>query len=113
VAISLFTAHHLSEEELAGLIVNVSRSCRRLILLDLVRHRAPLALFRVFVAPWLCRMNAQDGATSIRRAYTAEEMRRVEETALTEAGRPVTSLRHTVAPFWTRPIVDIRWESAD
>jgi SAM-dependent methyltransferase len=110
VAISMLTAHHLSEEELAGLIRNVARSsCRRFILLDLVRHPVPLALFRVFVAPWLCRMNALDGATSIKRAYTAGEMRRIVDEAVA-GGRRVRHLRQRVNWFWTRQVVEIWWE---
>jgi 2-polyprenyl-3-methyl-5-hydroxy-6-metoxy-1,4-benzoquinol methylase len=111
VVVCVAMAHHLSEVELIGLIRNVSRSCRRFILLDLVRHRVPLVLFRAFVAPLLSRVNALDGATSIRRAYTAVEMRRVVEAALAGLTRPVTHMRHTVSPLWIRQIVDISWGS--
>jgi SAM-dependent methyltransferase len=110
VAICVMMAHHLSEAELAGLIGNVSRSCPRLILLDLVRHRVPLWLFRLFVAPFLGRINALDGETSVRRAYTEVEMREIVAGALRGGDRPVKSLRHTVAPLWTRQVVDISWE---
>src|ERR1700728_3832740 len=110
VAICFMMAHHLSEAELAGLIGNVSRSCPRLILLDLVRHRVPLWLFRLFVAPFLGRINALDGETSVRRAYTEVEMREIVAGALRDGDRPVKSLRHTVAPLWTRQVVDISWE---
>jgi SAM-dependent methyltransferase len=111
VAICVMVAHHLSEAELAKLIRNVSRSCQRFVILDLVRNPAPLALFRTFVAPFLDRVNALDGATSIRRAYTAKEMRGIVAAALVDAGkRPVTSFRHTVSPFWIRQVVDISWE---
>jgi SAM-dependent methyltransferase len=110
VAICAMMAHHLSEAELAGLIYNVSRSCPRLILLDLVRHPMPLWLFRVFVTPFLGRINALDGQTSIRRAYTAVEMREIVAGALRAGDRPVKSLRHTVTPLWTRQVVDISWE---
>jgi 2-polyprenyl-3-methyl-5-hydroxy-6-metoxy-1,4-benzoquinol methylase len=110
VAICVMMAHHLSGVELAGLIQNVSRSCPRLILLDLVRHPAPLWLFRIFVAPFLGRINALDGQTSIRRAYTEEEMREIVAKALRTGDRPVKNLRHTVAPFWIRQVVDISWE---
>jgi 2-polyprenyl-3-methyl-5-hydroxy-6-metoxy-1,4-benzoquinol methylase len=112
VAVCVMMAHHLSKGELAGLIGNVGRSCQRLLLLDLVRHPAPLALFRLFVAPFLGRINALDGATSIRRAYTAGEMREIVDEALAAGGRPVASVRHTVAPFWIRQVVDISWEAA-
>ena len=111
VAVCVVMAHHLTAEELVATIRNVARSCDRLILLDLVRHLAPYWLFRVFVAPLLCRLNAMDGLTSIRRSFTAVEMRRIVDEALAlGSGRRVASLRHTVAPFWIRQVVDIRWE---
>jgi SAM-dependent methyltransferase len=109
VAICVVMAHHLSELEVAALIRNVERSCQRLILLDLVRHPVPLALFRAFLCPLLCRINAQDGQTSIRRAYTASEMRRIVDRALDGAPRPVQRIRHTVGPLWIRQVVDISW----
>lgn len=109
VALSVVMAHHLDAQELKAMIVNVSRSADRLILLDLVRHRVPLLLFRVFVAPLLSRINAEDGATSIRRAYTQAELSGIFAEALREAGRPVERLTHRVGPLWTRQIVDVRW----
>jgi len=106
VAIAVYMAHHLSGGELIRLIRNVSCSCRRFIVLDLVRHRLPLALFRGFVCPFLGSLNAKDGATSIRRSYTPEEMRCVVDTALDGSGGEV---RHTVAPLYIRQVVDISW----
>ena len=82
VATALFLTHHLSEEDVIRLIQNVRRTCRRLIVVDLVRHRLPLVLFRVFLAPWLPPINAADGATSIRRAFTFEEFQALVERAL-------------------------------
>jgi SAM-dependent methyltransferase len=110
VTICMLLAHHLSEKELAAMICNVSKSSRRFVLLDLVRHPVPLALFRAFLSPMLSRINAKDGQTSIRRAYTAPEMRRVVDDALCTLDRPVSRLRHTVAPLWIRQVVDICWE---
>ena len=106
VAIAVYMAHHLSGGDLIRLIRNVSCSCRRFIVLDLVRHRLPLALFRGFVCPFLGSLNAKDGATSIRRSYTPQEMRRVVDIALDGSGGEV---RHTVAPFYIRQVVDISW----
>lgn len=111
VAVAVMLAHHLTESELACMIENVGRSCKRFLLLDLVRHPVPLALFRAFVSPLIYRINAHDGQTSIRRAYTAKEMRRVVDGALTGSKRPVRWFRHTVAPFWIRQVVDICWEA--
>jgi 2-polyprenyl-3-methyl-5-hydroxy-6-metoxy-1,4-benzoquinol methylase len=111
VAVCVAMAHHLTVEELVATIRNVARSCNRLILLDLVRHPAPYWLFRVFVAPVLGRINALDGLTSIRRSFTASEMRRIVDEALAGAAeRRVSRLRHTVALFWIRQVVDICWE---
>ncbi len=109
VAVCMMLAHHLSEAELIGMIRNVSRSCRRFLILDLVRHPVPLWLFRAFVAPFLGRINALDGQTSIRRAFTAAEMREIVRLAVAGSSRPVKRIRHSVSPLWTRQIVDISW----
>jgi hypothetical protein len=61
--------HHLSEDDLVSLIRNVGDSAG----VHRPRPRsvpAPLALFRLFVAPFLCRIGAEDGQRSIRRSYT-------------------------------------------
>jgi SAM-dependent methyltransferase len=113
VAVCMMMAHHLSELELAEMIRNVSRFCQRFIILDLVRHPVPLALFRAFVSPLLGRVNALDGQTSIRRAYTSAEMDRIVKSTLASGSRPVSSLRHTVSPLWIRQVVDILWEPAE
>jgi SAM-dependent methyltransferase len=106
VAVSVTMAHHLSEEQLAALIRNVGRTCRRFVILDLVRHRIPLTLFRAFVAPFVNSINVQDGIRSLKRAFTAEEMQRTVTDAL--AGT-AARFRHVVAPFYTRQIVDISY----
>lgn len=100
VAYCLCLAHHLADDELAALIRNVGRSCRRLILIDLVRHRLPLALFRTFVAPFFSPVAIVDGMASIRRAYTPAELRDI--VASTGA-----RFRHSVAPFHTVQTIDI------
>ena len=106
VAIAVCFVHHLSEEELIRLIRNVSRSCRRFIILDLVRHWLPLWLFRIFVAPFLSRINREDGVTSVRRAFTIRELRRVVNAAVEGTGARVSQ---TVAPLMIRQIIEIRW----
>jgi SAM-dependent methyltransferase len=107
VAVSLHTAHHLEERELIELIRNAGKSCRRFVLIDLVRHPLPLALFRTFVAPLISRINAEDGCTSVRRAYTPEEMRAVAELALCR-GKNGT-FTHSVAPLYIRQMLDITY----
>jgi SAM-dependent methyltransferase len=109
VAFAMHLAHHLRERELVHLIRNVGRFCRRFILLDLVRHPLPLALFRLFVAPFVCPIDIEDGMRSIRRAYTATELRRITATAL--AGTSST-FRLSVAPFYVRQVVDISYAHA-
>lgn len=103
VALCLFLAHHLNEDEVVRLIRNVGRSARRLILVDLVRHRLPLALFRAFLAPFFHPLIGADGATSIRRAYTPPELRSLARRALNGSG----AFRHTVAPLYARQTLDI------
>jgi 2-polyprenyl-3-methyl-5-hydroxy-6-metoxy-1,4-benzoquinol methylase len=105
-AVAVCMVHHLSEDEIVGLIRNVSRSCPRFIILDLVRHWLPLWLFRIFVGPFLHPINAADGATSVRRAYTPSELRWMVDRAVEGTGARV---RHTVAPFYIRQIVEISW----
>jgi SAM-dependent methyltransferase len=106
VALAVCMVHHLSEAEIVALIRNVSRASRRLIILDLVRHWLPLWLFRIFVSPFLTRINAADGVTSVRRAYTPAELSGIVASAVEGTGARV---RHTVAPFYIRQIVEISW----
>jgi SAM-dependent methyltransferase len=106
VALAVCMAHHLSEADLIGLIRNVSRSCRRLILLDLVRHWLPLVLFQTFVCPLLSGLNAHDGVLSLRRSYTPRELRSVVDKALEGTTGKV---QYSVSPFYIRQIVDITW----
>ncbi len=106
IALAICLAHHLSESDLIRLVQNVSRSCRRLFLLDLVRHRMPLFLFQAFVRPFLCRINAADGLTSIRRAYTPDELRALVNAAVSGSGARVV---HRVAPLYIRQTIEIAW----
>jgi len=109
IAFSMHLGHHLSERDLTRLIRNVGRFCRRFILLDLVRHPLPLALFRLFVAPFVCPIDAKDGQISVRRSYTPAEFRRVTATALAGTGG---TFRHSVAPFHLRQVIDISYGSS-
>jgi SAM-dependent methyltransferase len=106
VAISVHVAHHLSPDGLIQMIRNVGRSCRRFIILDIVRSAVPLTLFRIFIAPFVSRITAVDGQTSIRRAYAPDELGALVKEAL--AGTNAT-FRHTVAPFGVRQVVDISY----
>jgi 2-polyprenyl-3-methyl-5-hydroxy-6-metoxy-1,4-benzoquinol methylase len=107
VALAVCLIHHLTEADVINMIRNVSKSCRRLILLDLVRHWIPLTLFRVFVAPFLHPINAADGMTSVKRAYTPRELRGIVDEAVKGTDARIS---HTVAPFYVRQIVDIEFK---
>lgn len=104
VAISVCLAHHLTDDQFVNLIRNVGKSCRRFIILDLVRSRVPLVLFRLAAPLVLPPVNVADGALSIRRAFTPAEFRALVHRALD--GAP---FRHTVAPFAIRQIADITY----
>ena len=106
IAYCMHLGHHLSDDDLVAVIRNVGRSCRRFIILDLVRHPLPLALFRLGVAPLVGHINAEDGKRSIRRSYTPAELRRIAESALA-GGRG--TFRHSVAPFYIRQVIDISY----
>ncbi len=110
VAYSVFVAHHLSDNDLVEMIRNVGRSCRRFILMDVVRSQVPLTLFRMFVAPFVSPITAADGKASIRRAYTPGEMRNVLVRALAGTdGR----FRQVVSPLSLRQVVDITYVGGD
>lgn len=106
VALAICVAHHLSEDDLILLIRNVSRSCRRFILLDLVRHWLPRLLFNAFVGPLLSNLNARDGATSLRRSFTPGELRTLVDKALEGS---TAEVKYCVTPFYIRQVVDISW----
>ena len=106
IAYCMCLGHHLSESGLADMVRNVGRSCRRFLIVDLVRHPLPLGLFRIAIAPFVCRIDAEDGCRSIRRSYTPAELGRIVKQALANtAGR----YRHTVAPLYTRQVIDISY----
>ncbi|MBK7643788.1 MAG: hypothetical protein IPJ19_12210 [Planctomycetes bacterium] len=106
VTLAVCLVHHLTPEQIVLLVRNVARSSNRLIVLDLVRHRVPLVLFRIFAPPLLHPINVADGLTSIRRAYTAQELARIVEGAVRGTDARVV---HTISFGWTRQIMDIRW----
>ena len=106
VAFCMHLVHHLCEGDLVKLIRNVGRYCRRFILLDSVRHPLPLALFRMFLAPLICSIDAEDGQRSIRRSYSPAELGGIVASALGDTG----TFRMTVAPFYIRQIVDITYK---
>jgi 2-polyprenyl-3-methyl-5-hydroxy-6-metoxy-1,4-benzoquinol methylase len=106
VAVCTLTAHHLTPEQIVALIRNVSRSCRRFIIHDLIRHPLPLVLFTVFLCPFVSHEVGADGRLSIRRAYTPEEFTGMAKQALAGTNGSFTT---NISPFRSRQIVDIRF----
>jgi 2-polyprenyl-3-methyl-5-hydroxy-6-metoxy-1,4-benzoquinol methylase len=106
VAVCSLLAHHLTPEQNVALIRNASRSCRRFIIQDLIRHPLPLVLFTVFLCPLIGREAAVDGRQSIRRAFTPEEFSKMVRTALVGTSGSFTT---DVSPFLSRQILDIRF----
>jgi SAM-dependent methyltransferase len=102
VAIAVYMLHHLEEVDAVRLIRNVRRSCRRFIILEVVRHPAPLWLYRLFIAPLVPRVNAIDGARSVERGFTGGELKGLVRQAVGS-----DPFRHSIAPLYTRQVVDI------
>ena len=110
VAISIHVAHHLSASDLTQMIHNVGRFCRRFIILDIIRGWVPLALFRTFIAPFVSTITSKDGQTSIRRAYTTDEMASLASDAVAGIN---ARFRQVVAPLGIRQVIDIIYPSDD
>jgi hypothetical protein len=106
VAVSSLMAHHLTPEENIALIRNVGRSCKRFVILDLIRHPMPLVLFTLFICPLIGKEAAVDGRQSIRRAFTPEEFAELVRSALKGASG---TFAIDVPPLLSRQIVDIRF----
>jgi SAM-dependent methyltransferase len=106
VAISSLVAHHLTPEQNIALIRNVGRSCRRFLILDLIRHPLPLALFSIFLCPLIGHEAAADGRQSIRRAFTPEEFSELVHEALRGTSGTFSV---DVPPLLSRQIIDIRF----
>lgn len=85
-----------------GIIRNVGRSCRRFLLIDLVRHPLTLALFRAFVVPFFSHIAAAGGIASIRRAYTTAEFARIADIA-------GVRYRHSVSLIYANQTLDIEY----
>ncbi|HLZ41290.1 MAG TPA: methyltransferase domain-containing protein [Candidatus Sulfotelmatobacter sp.] len=82
VSCSLF-AHHLEPTELAAFASEALRVSRRAVFInDLIRH--PLHLALVYAGFLLMRSHVSriDGVASVKRAYTAKEMRQILSTAV-------------------------------
>jgi SAM-dependent methyltransferase len=105
VAVSSLVAHHLTPEENVQLIRNVQRSCRRFVILDLIRHPLPLVLFTLFICPLIGHEAAVDGRQSIRRAFTPDEFAALVREALGANA----AFNIDVPRFLSRQVLDIRY----
>ncbi|MBP2411371.1 2-polyprenyl-3-methyl-5-hydroxy-6-metoxy-1,4-benzoquinol methylase [Arthrobacter stackebrandtii] len=95
VVISNHMLHHLTPEELAGLMADSALLARRLALhSDIARSPLAYALFAAGTAPFFPgSFIRRDGLTSIRRSYTAAELRAVLPPGWrVEAARPWRTL---------------------
>jgi SAM-dependent methyltransferase len=108
VAISSLVAHHLTPEQNIALIRNVGRSCRRFLILDLIRHPMPLVLFSIFLCPFIGHEAAADGRQSIRRAFTPEEFAELVREALKGT---CATFSMDISPLRSRQVIDIRYRN--
>lgn len=106
VAVTTLMAHHLTPEENIALIRNVSRSCKRFLIHDLIRHPVGMIGFSIFLGPFIGREARLDGRQSIRRAFTPRELSELVQTALAGTGATFTQ---DVSPFLSRQVMDIRF----
>lgn len=79
VSCNLF-AHHLSPEQMVPFLNEALRTCRIAVLVnDLVRHRAHLALVYAGLPLFRSRITWHDAPASVRQAYTCDEMQSMFE----------------------------------
>jgi ubiquinone/menaquinone biosynthesis C-methylase UbiE len=73
--VSTLLVHHFSPEENVRLLRELARVARRgVLLLDLQRHRLPLLVISLAGRmAFKSRVSVEDGAASVRQAYTREE----------------------------------------
>jgi len=79
---SLFM-HHFTDASVVRIINEMSRVARcRIFIIDLHRHRAAYALYKVFCAGFrISRLVREDGSLSILRSFTPEELKTLGENA--------------------------------
>jgi ubiquinone/menaquinone biosynthesis C-methylase UbiE len=88
-------AHHLSPEQLHRFVNEGLRVCRHAVLInDLVRHPIHLALVYASYPLMRCRIAWLDGLTSVRRAYTPSEIRKLLATHVSCETKQLDIFRH-------------------
>jgi ubiquinone/menaquinone biosynthesis C-methylase UbiE len=82
-------AHHLDQHQLAHFVREGLRVSRRAVLInDLVRHPAHLALAFAGFPLMRSRVAWRDGLTSVRRAYVEEEIRSLITASFADGAQP-------------------------
>lgn len=106
VAVASLLVHHLEGADATALLAELRRVSRvGAVVSDLVRHPLALLGFRALtrLVP-VHPMTRHDGALSVRRAFTPEELARLAAAAgLGRGGRLVRHLFWRMAWIWTRP----------
>ena len=73
--------HHLSPEQVAAFVKEALRCCRMALLInDLVRHPAHLAMAHAGRLIYRSRLTCNDAPASVRQSYTTKELRAMLET---------------------------------
>ncbi len=108
LALCLLVVHHLNESQVVDLIRNVGRHCNRFLIVDLVRHPLPLALFSIFMWPVVSRPVHLDGQQSIRRAYTPSELRALVVRAIQGTASTFTQW---VSPIYGKQVIEITYRA--
>lgn len=107
LAYATYLIHHLTDEELIKMIRNVGKYAKRFVIIDPVRSKLPLWLYRIFVCPWVHAINREDGLQSVRRAFTKTELTKITEVAL--VGMNAT-FKQSVTFLNIKQVLDIRYE---
>lgn len=82
IAFCTLFLHHLSDDDAASLLSELGRVSRgRIYAVDLNRDAMAYYLYRFFGRPFLQRLTLEDGALSILRSFTANELQMLAERA--------------------------------
>jgi hypothetical protein len=106
-AVAVMVLHHLTDDQVIALLRNLSRSVKRFVCVDPVRHWLPMVLFTTLLGPLLSRVAATDGRQSIRRSFRADDLRRLAESALAGEGAEISVW---VTPLFTKLMMDIHFK---
>ena len=107
--ISTLFLHHLSPEQVIGVLRETyHRSRRGIVMSDLVRSYLPLLAFRL-IQPIFARhyLTRHDGSLSIRRAYTPYELRAFARTAGLETARVYQHFPWRMTLSRRNPVFDV------